>query len=179
MTFFKDITKKVSNSAKVAARKSGNLVEVTKLGLNINTEEEKIKKAYAEIGEIIYKLYEGGKTTDSEYMEICKKIVSYKENIQDMRDKILFLKDIKICPQCNGELECKYAYCNMCGAKQEIPELCLEKPKEKDVEEKGSPEKGSTDTTNNNQFNKGSKEDITIQHSSTKESGEEELQVGD
>ena len=135
MTFLKNLTKKVSSSAKVAARKSGDLVEVTKLGLNINSEEEKIQKAYAKIGEIVYKTYELGKTIDSDYKSICEEITNHRENIQSMKDKILFLKNIKICPQCNGELECKDAYCNMCGAKQEIPELCLEESKELKEEE--------------------------------------------
>ncbi|MDQ2086354.1 hypothetical protein RBH29_07920 [Herbivorax sp. ANBcel31] len=134
MTFLKDITKRVSNSAKVAAKKSGNMVEATKLGLNINTEEEKIQKAYAKIGERIYNLYESEETVDNEYKEVCEEIMKYKENIQSMKDKILLLKNIKICPECDAELECKDAYCNMCGAKQEIPEVCFETTEEEIIE---------------------------------------------
>mgnify|MGYP001195673345 CR=1 FL=1 len=50
MSVIDNITKKVSDTAKAAAKKSGSVIEVTRLNLNIGSEEEKIRRIYADIG---------------------------------------------------------------------------------------------------------------------------------
>ena len=43
MSVLDNFTRKVSDTAKAAAKKSGNVVELTRLNMNIGAEEEKIK----------------------------------------------------------------------------------------------------------------------------------------
>ncbi|MDP4181763.1 MAG: zinc ribbon domain-containing protein [Bacillota bacterium] len=122
MSMFENFTKKVTDTAKAAARKSSDLVEVTKLNMSIGTEEDKIEKLYLEIGKTIYESYAKDENIDDLFVEKCKQIDSYNNNIKEMRKKILELKNEKICPNCREELEIDVLYCSKCGAKQEIIE---------------------------------------------------------
>jgi len=117
-----NITKKVTDTAKAAAKKSGSVVEVTRLSININAEEEKIRKIYTEMGKQLYEEYAEGKIVGEKLLEHCLKIDEIIGNIADMRDKILELKNIKACPNCGMELDIDMEYCYKCGRKQDEPQ---------------------------------------------------------
>lgn len=135
MDFIKDISRKLTETAKVAAKKSSEMVEVTKLNMNIGSEEDKISKAYAEMGKMVCESFEKGEEIPESFKELCEKVSGIKENISKMKQQILKLKNIKICPSCGTELECEVAYCSKCGTKQEII-----LPDDKDVAGKEEPE---------------------------------------
>ncbi|MCX8131755.1 MAG: zinc-ribbon domain-containing protein [Clostridia bacterium] len=118
MSVFENITKKVSDTAKAAAKKSSELVEVTKLNMNISAEEDKIKKAYADIGKLVYQAYSNGEEVAEAYKELCSSIVGFEENVKATKQKIMELKNMKTCAGCGTELETETAFCSKCGAKQ-------------------------------------------------------------
>lgn len=118
MSVFENLTKKVSDTAKAAAKKSSELVEVTKLNMSISAEEDKIKKTYADIGKLVYTAYANGDEVAEGYKELCSSITGYEETITAMKQKILELKSMKVCPGCGVELETDIAFCSKCGAKQ-------------------------------------------------------------
>lgn len=126
-----NITKRVTDTAKAAAKMSGSVVEVTRLNMSINAEEEKIRKIYTEIGKQLYEDYNEGKIVGDKLLEHCVKIDEIIGNIDDMREKILELKNIKACPNCGMELDIEMEYCYKCGRKQDMPEL---EPAEKQEE---------------------------------------------
>ncbi len=132
-------TRKVTDTAKAAAKKSSELVEVTKLNMNISSEEDKIEKLYLEIGKTIYESYAKGETTNELFVEKCKQIDLHNNNINEMRRKILELKHEKICPNCREELDISALYCSKCGTKQEI----IETPVAEEIVEKKCSECGS------------------------------------
>ena len=115
---FENLSRKVTDTAKAAAKKSSEVVEVTKLNLSIGSEEDKIKKAYAEIGKNVYGVFASGEEVGDSFKCQCELIRSYENNIKDMRLKILDLKELKICPTCGIELESEIAFCSKCGTKQ-------------------------------------------------------------
>jgi len=119
MSVLEKFSKKITETAKAAAKKSGDIVEVTKLNMSISAEEDKIKKAYMEIGKLIYERYSKGKSVPEGIEGICEKIKAYEDNINEMKEKIYTLKNIKICPSCNAELEMDVNFCPRCGMKQE------------------------------------------------------------
>lgn len=122
MDFIKDVTRKVASTAKVAVKKSSELVEITKLNINIGAEKDKISKIYTQIGKSVYDSFEKGEELPANYKVLCENVLSIKENIKKMKQQILQLKNIKICPSCTAELELDVAYCSRCGAKQETQE---------------------------------------------------------
>lgn len=122
MSVLDNITKKVTDTARAAAKKSGSVVEVTRLNININAEEEKIRKIYSEMGKQLYEDYNEGKIVGEKLLEHCLKIDEIIGGIADMRDKILELKNIKACPNCGMELDIEMEYCYKCGRKQDEPQ---------------------------------------------------------
>ncbi len=122
MSVLDNITKKVTDTAKAAAKKSGSVVEVTRLNININAEEEKIRKIYSEMGKQLYEDYNEGKIVGEKLLEHCLKIDEIIGGIADMREKILELKNIKACPNCGMELDIEMEYCYKCGRKQDEPQ---------------------------------------------------------
>ena len=131
MALFENFTRKVTETAKAAAKKSSDLVEVTKINMSISSEEEKIQKEYAAIGKKIYESYKNNEEIAEGLKENCGRIKSYEENIEAMSQKILELKNVKICTGCGAELEADMAFCPKCGAKQEIPEPAAAEPTDK------------------------------------------------
>jgi hypothetical protein len=115
---FDKVSKKVTDTAKAAAKKSGDLVEVAKLNLSIGTEEDKIKKVYIDLGKVTYETFTNGGEVDEVLKSYCEMIKSHEENIKDIKMKILELKDLKLCPGCGVELDSDFDYCSKCGAKQ-------------------------------------------------------------
>lgn len=136
MSIFDNISRKVSETAKAAAKKSGDLVEVTKLTMSIGAEEDKIKKTFTEIGKAVYESYKAGDEINDSLRELCAKVESYEKNIESMKQKILELRNVKVCPGCGIELEIDMAYCYKCGLKQPVPQVqtsgqnCCDEPQE-------------------------------------------------
>ena len=126
MSVLDNITKKVTDTAKAAARKSGSVVEVTRLNMSINAEEEKIRKIYQDMGRQLYEDYTEGKSVEDKLLENCVKIDGIMANIDEMREKILELRNIKACPNCGTELDIDMEYCHKCGRKQDQAETAGE-----------------------------------------------------
>lgn len=121
MAFFENIGKKIGETAQAAAKKSGDLVEVTKLNMSINSEEDKMEKLYAQLGKLVYSDFNEGIGLDARYMEICNTVMTHEQNIAAIRQKIQEIKNIKLCSNCGAELERNVAFCPSCGAQQVIP----------------------------------------------------------
>ena len=91
---FRDIA---SEAAQTAAKKTKKLAEIAKANLSIYSEEDKIKKAYAELGKLYYRDYVVGEELDeAEYLPWCQKIDESKQTIADLRDYIEILKTERV-----------------------------------------------------------------------------------
>ena len=134
MSVLDNLTKRVSDTARAAAKKSGSVVELTRLNMNIGTEEEKIKKLYSEMGKLLYDDYlEGGQMND-ELVQHCEKIDAIHGIIEEMKAKILEIRNVKACVECGNELELEMAFCFKCGKKQDADEC----DKEEDIPDSDS-----------------------------------------
>jgi DNA-directed RNA polymerase subunit RPC12/RpoP len=120
MAFFENIGKKVGGAAQAAAKKSGELVEVTKLNVSIGTEEDKIEKLYAQMGKLIYEKYITTGTADEELVEICEQIKVHEDSIKALRSKIAEIKQVKSCSNCGAEMAKDQVFCAECGTKNEV-----------------------------------------------------------
>lgn len=119
MSIIENIGKKVAQTAKTAAKKSGEIVEITRLNINIASEEEKIDKIYMEIGRKVYSAYLRGDEVEESFKMFCEQIKVHEENIRSIKKKILEVKNAKGCVSCNTEIETNAIFCPKCGSKQE------------------------------------------------------------
>lgn len=120
MSLIENLTKKVAQTAKSAAKKSGEIVELTKLNISIASEEEKIEKLFIEIGEMVYNQYLGNLTDEELFREQVTQIEQHKANIEEIKKKIMQVKNSRICLNCDSEINSDAVYCSKCGKRQEI-----------------------------------------------------------
>ena len=114
------IAKQVGDGATTAAKKSSEMVEVTKLNHSISAEEDKKKVIYRKIGEVIYKKFLIGEKIDEDIIEYCSNIEDVDNNIKEIQAKINDIKNVKPCPCCGCELPKESVACPKCGAKLNI-----------------------------------------------------------
>ncbi|MGI6124152.1 MAG: zinc-ribbon domain-containing protein, partial [Acetivibrionales bacterium] len=95
--------------------KGKDVIEITKLNSQINSEKDKIKDFYVKIGEEVYKAYATGQT--SNYDEICGQIKQVEDTINELTAKVLELKNAAKCPNCGAEVAKETTFCSKCGTK--------------------------------------------------------------
>lgn len=131
MAFLENLTKRVGEAAQTAAKKSGELVEITKLNLNVNAEEDKVNKLYLQIGKKVYASYISGEAADSTIQNDCRTITEHEGTIKEIKDKIMQVKNVKICVGCEAEMEKTAMFCVKCGTKVENNEPIINEQVEK------------------------------------------------
>ena len=93
MNSIENLRGRAAEAAQAAAKKTKKLAEIAKANLSIYSEEDKIKKAQAELGKLYYRDYVVGEEMDTaEYLPWCQKIDEAKQTIADLRDYIEELK---------------------------------------------------------------------------------------
>ena len=123
MEFFDKLSKKASEAYKITADKTGKIAKETKLKLKISELRGKIDDVYEEIGKKVYEshlLEDEEKKLDikEELEELCVKIDVLSDEVEDLLQQCLELKDKKQCKNCYVEMDKEYKYCPNCGAKQ-------------------------------------------------------------
>jgi len=117
MSFFD----KVKETANSAVQSTGEMLEVAKLNLDVRSAEDKINALFAKMGKLVFATYEDGKMKDPEMIELCEKVKTAYVNVEELRRKILELRNKKMCVQCKAELNDTDPFCNKCGAMQPEP----------------------------------------------------------
>ena len=96
MAFFDNLStlkEKAAEAAQAAAKKTKKMAEIAKANVSIYAEEDKSKKAEAELGKLYYRDYAVGEEMDTaEYLPWCQKIDESKQTIADLQDYIEELK---------------------------------------------------------------------------------------
>lgn len=118
MDIFDSIRNTISSTAKTAAKKSNELVEITKLKMAITSLEADIARLMRDMGENIYEGYKSGDdSTQEELPEICKQIEAKYADIESSRVKLRRLRNLKLCNSCMTESEPEAVFCSKCGQK--------------------------------------------------------------
>ncbi len=138
MDFFDDLVKKVSDKAQSAVKKSGEVIEITKLKTRIVANQKTIEDNYLEIGKILYQRYLEGENVESQIKNLCEEIKSKEEIIKSIKEEIISLKGSVECQKCHAVVERTSYFCPNCGEK--LPE-----PKETEVESEGFEENQAED----------------------------------
>lgn len=115
----KSVAKTLELGANKVAKKSSVLVEISKLNINVASEEEKVRNLFEQLGRAVYEDYTKGHTIDEAMIKDCNDILEIEKNIKELKNKINLLKNIRRCPNCDTEMKINTLYCPKCGLKQE------------------------------------------------------------
>jgi len=82
------IGRALSNTADAVGRKTGEVVEVTKLKNQIYNLEREMKRNYEELGKKIYERYTNEGVIDTEFLGICEKLAQQEILIDQYQGEI-------------------------------------------------------------------------------------------
>lgn len=142
---FESVKNFAMGAAQTATQKAKVLAAVAKANVSIYAEEDKIRKAEAQLGKLYYRDYAVGEEMDTaEYLPWCQKIDESKKLIAELKDYIDELKtsedapeapcaedadfeDLDLAPVCE-EAACEDAPCEeaVCGEEAAAPEINIE-----------------------------------------------------
>lgn len=121
MDFFQKVgekAKELGGLAKEATRKSGELIEVTKLKFDLAKLEKEMENNLAGLGALVYQKYRGLTDVDDEIDRLCQSTEKLENEIHSMNLQIEKLQPKGLtCTECNVELPPGGKYCSYCGTK--------------------------------------------------------------
>ena len=104
---FNDVSKGVNDKAK-------SISEANNLKRKILYEEERIVEIFTDIGKKYYK----NPNEDPNVLKVlCDDIDTRRRRIKRMRYEFNQIKVYKICPKCGAEVNDKFQFCGVCGAR--------------------------------------------------------------
>ncbi len=115
MDFLRNVTREVG-------KKSGQLVEQTKLASKINAEENKMEKLFVQLGEKVYEAFRDGEEFGEDYNVIFSDLNMINMSLEELRAEMLEVKGVHICPNCGAEVEKDSQFCTKCGTKMAAEE---------------------------------------------------------
>lgn len=117
--YFKDnlgkLSKTIGDKASLAAKKSAELFEATKIDIAIYSEKDSILEMEEKIGHLIYIGYKEEEDMSDKVLKLCKKIDEKYETIAKMSKKLVQIKKVKVCGRCGDELPLNAKFCPNCG----------------------------------------------------------------
>jgi Zn finger protein HypA/HybF involved in hydrogenase expression len=117
MSLIDDFKEKFMDVTRNAVKASSDFLEVTKINLSISSDEERIKGIMFEIGKAVYETYNVGKPVEAELSIKCDEIVTLEKSIEEKKQKIAEIKNLKQCTGCSSEIDENAIYCPQCGKK--------------------------------------------------------------
>ena len=125
MEFFDKLGKKASEAYKMTADKTGKIAKETKLKLRMNELKSEVSDIYKEIGRKVYEKHvrEEDISIKKDLESECTKIDVLSDEIEELLQQCLNLKDKKQCPKCYKEIDREDNFCPNCGEKQTDEQL--------------------------------------------------------
>lgn len=117
--FLNMLKEKLGTVTHKVVKKSGQVVDITKLSYAISTEEAELKKKYERIGRMVYDAKNGDCELSDEINTLCDDIALTQEKIADLKAQMQVIKNKKTCPHCGQEMPFHAQFCPSCGCKNE------------------------------------------------------------
>ena len=104
-------------TARSATRRAGNLVDVTKLNLQIFDLNGDVADLLQEAGRMVYGAYQGD-AVDVDAMEaVLSELDEKNDQIDELKERVSFLKNSRPCPSCGAPCGKEDRFCKDCGGK--------------------------------------------------------------
>ena len=117
MDEFDVVLKKAADILNSVVKKSGEIVENTRISYNLSVEREKIAKLKLKIGEKVYDMHKNGEELPDKFSEELDAIGEMEENIRNLEKKHAECNKYIVCTECSSRLAVNSVYCPRCGHK--------------------------------------------------------------
>ncbi|MBQ9938243.1 MAG: zinc ribbon domain-containing protein [Oscillospiraceae bacterium] len=115
---FDDIFEGVKDIAEIAGQKTVEIVDVSKLKIELASINNSIKKCHEKLGVLTYNAAKKG--TDSAVIDSCiEELDALYAKRDECREKINEVRPVRRCPNCGAARSASAIYCNICGEKIE------------------------------------------------------------
>lgn len=119
MGFFDNLGEKLASTSKDVAAKAKEVADVTKMKMDISSQESRLKTAYGEIGKLFCE--NAPEELAPEYVPFMQTVTEAKKEIERLKLEIQKLKGTASCEACGAEVAADARFCPVCGAKVEKP----------------------------------------------------------
>lgn len=117
MGFLDDAINKTKEAFDVACKKTDEVVTVEKQKFNIASLKSKREKDYADLGKIYFELVKDSADLEDDTRNLVDAITEKNEEIARLNEDIQNVKNKRVCPNCNANIDINSSYCNSCGQK--------------------------------------------------------------
>ena len=135
MAFIDELKKSAVDLAGKAKQKTTKITGITKINLAIKSNESKLASVYEEIGRLFYLAEREGTDNTEAIATAIMKADKYNADIELAKRELAELRAVKTCDECGKEIDRDFAFCNFCGAKQEIIEPEVDEEAEEEFTE--------------------------------------------
>ncbi len=116
MDAFEQTVQKAKELFDVACQKTGEAVSLQKLKFDLTTLENKLQKAYAKLGEILYFQDDSTSSPTVAEQKTRQEISSLLSAIEAKKEEISSAKGERGCSHCNHRFSKPAKFCPVCGA---------------------------------------------------------------
>ncbi len=116
------IIDKVNETSKSVSEKTKSFQELKNIKRKIEYEKARIYEIYTEIGQKYYESLKKGADATEEMKLLCDDIDSRRRRIKKMTFEENGIRGHKVCPKCNAEVNGKFKFCGVCGARIPDPD---------------------------------------------------------
>lgn len=106
----------ISRFAQNAATKGKEVVETTRLNVEVGSAEQKVKKAHADLGAYIAEHPELLNLQDETAAGLLKAVEDNKEELAKLKQNLQDVRNVNICAACGAEVSRDSKFCGKCGA---------------------------------------------------------------
>jgi len=93
--------------------KGRQVIDLTKMGVKIEKEEENIEKLYANLGRVFYKIHE--KAPEIMYEDLFRTILGAEKQLEYLKTEALMISGKYKCQKCDHDLHSTDLFCCLCG----------------------------------------------------------------
>ncbi len=110
------IFSEIKQTADKVAKKSGELVELSKIKLNILSTKSSIDDNFKTLGQLLYHSQkEDTDITPEKLEEVISAIDELYEKLADLEEKSAHISNKKVCPSCKKANKNEAVFCSHCG----------------------------------------------------------------
>lgn len=111
MAFFDNMKQTLTTAGKDVSQKAKEVSSVAKLKLEIKSKEDELNKQFIALGK---QYFDNNKDSDEDGIV---NVHSLQQEISNLRDQILNIQGMLVCPQCKKTLPQGTMFCSQCGTK--------------------------------------------------------------